>query len=118
MCRFIVIAGLVVLATAACGGKSAIPSCGVVAGQFFRLAAEDLAKATVDEPTHRAVSDQLPAMRDALTLTCTAHKWADPVRTCMANAVDHAAFQACETQLTDEQRKALDQVATEGSGSS
>ncbi|CAN5282834.1 hypothetical protein BH11MYX1_BH11MYX1_09550 [soil metagenome] len=114
MRRFIL---LVVLAIAACRAKSAIPSCGVVAGQFFRLASEDLAKATVDEPTQRAVSDQLPAMRDALSLTCSEHKWADPVRTCMANAEDHAAFQVCETQLTDAQRKALDQVATQGSGS-
>ncbi len=114
MRRFIL---LVVLAATACRGKSAVPSCGVVAGQFFRLASDDLAKATVDAPTHRAVVDQLPAMRDALSLTCNEHKWAEGVRTCMANAPDHTAFQACETQLTDEQREALDQVATEGSGS-
>jgi hypothetical protein len=114
MRRFIL---LVVVATTACRGNAASPSCGVVAGQFLRLASEDLAKATVDAATHRAVADQLPAMRDALSVTCTEHKWAAPVRTCMANAQDHPAFQTCETQLTDEQRKALDQVATEGSGS-
>ena len=116
MRRFIVLVVLVVLAPA-CRGKSAVPSCGVVAGQFFRLASEDLATATVDEPTHRAVADQLPAMRDALSQTCTEHKWAAAVRSCMASAQAHPAFQACESQLTDAQRKALDQVASEGSGS-
>ena len=113
MRRFI----LLVVFVTACRGRSAIPSCGMVAGQFFRLASDDLGTATIDEPTHRAVADQLPAMRDALSQTCTEHKWAAAVRSCMASAQAHAAFQACESQLTDAQRKALDQVASEGSGS-
>jgi hypothetical protein len=29
----------------------------------------------------------------------------------MATAANHAAFQACEQQLTDDQRKALDRAA-------
>ena len=45
--------------------------CGAVASRLFTLAREDLAKATVDPATRRAVADQLPAMRDSLTQICT-----------------------------------------------
>jgi hypothetical protein len=105
---------LVVLALAcACGKKPKDEApCGTVASRLFTLAREDLAKATVDPATRRAVADQLPAMRDALTKVCTDGAWSTQVRNCMANAPDHAAFQVCQTQLTDEQRRGLDRAAT------
>jgi hypothetical protein len=56
-------------------------------------------------------------MRDALTAACTGGAWSAAVRTCMAAAPDHAGFQTCEQQLTDDQRKALDQAARGGSDS-
>lgn len=102
---------MLALIAAACRGKADAPPCGTVAGQFFRLANEDLAKATVDDQARRAVIEQLPAMRDALAIACSDGAWSAAVRTCMAAATDHAAFQACEQQLTDDQRKALDRAA-------
>jgi hypothetical protein len=104
---------LLVLALAcACGKKHADDApCGTVASRLFMIAKDDLAKATVDSATRRAVADQLPAMRDALTQVCTDGAWTTQVRNCMANAADHAAFQACQTQMTDDQRRGLDRAA-------
>lgn len=78
---------------------------------MFTVAREDLGSAAVDPATRRAVADQLPAMRDSLTQICTDGKWSTQVRNCMANAADHVALQACQQQLTDEQRRALDLAA-------
>jgi hypothetical protein len=102
---------LIVIALVAGCHKSAAPSCGQVAGQFYAIANEELATATVDPATRRAVVDQLPAMRDALVVACDEGKWSDAVRSCMAAAKDHVALQACEQQLTDDQRHALDRAA-------
>ncbi|HTL38181.1 MAG TPA: hypothetical protein VL326_33860 [Kofleriaceae bacterium] len=88
-----------------------------MASHTFALAREDLGSAAVDPATRRAVADQLPAMRDSLTQICTDGKWSTQVRNCMANAGDHLALQACQQQLTDEQRRALE-VAARGVTSS
>jgi hypothetical protein len=105
------ILALVVLAVAACGKKAEAPPCGTVAGQFYTIATDELAKATVDPATRRAVVEQLPAMRDALAISCHDGAWSPAVRTCMVAAQDHAAMQACERDLTDDQRRALDRAA-------
>jgi hypothetical protein len=111
MRRLAVLVALAVLPTA-CGKKPKDEApCGTVDARLFALASDDLAKATVDTATRRAVADQLPAMRDALTAACTDGAWSAAARNCMANAVDHAAFQACQQQLTDAQRHALDAAA-------
>ena len=78
---------------------------------MFTLASEDLESASVDPATRRAVADQLPAMRDSLTQICTDGKWSTQVRNCMVNAADHVALQACQQQLTDEQRRLLELAA-------
>ena len=78
---------------------------------MFNLAHDDLAKATVEPATRRAVADQLPAMRDALTQICNDGAWSAQVRNCMVNAANHLALQACQEQLTDEQRHGLDRAA-------
>jgi hypothetical protein len=97
---------------AGCHRKSADDApCATVASHMFTLAHQDLGSATVDPATRRAVADQLPAMRDSLTQICTDGKWSTQVRNCMANAPDHVAMQACQQQLTDEQRRALDLAA-------
>ena len=82
--------------------------CATVASRLFTLARQDLETAKVDPATRRAVADQLPAMRDSLTQICTDGKWSTQVRNCMVNAADHVALEACQQQLTDEQRRALD----------
>lgn len=82
--------------------------CATVASRLFTLARQDLETAKVDPATRRAVADQLPAMRDSLTQICTDGKWSTQVRNCMVNAPDHVALEACQQQLTDEQRRALD----------
>ena len=110
MRRILLLASVAVVA-AACHKKSDAPPCGTVAGQFFKLASDDLGSASVDDQTRRAVADQLPAMRDSLAIACSDGAWSAAVRTCMVGAPDHAAFQACERQLTDDQRKALDHAA-------
>jgi len=101
---------LVLAVVAGCGRKKDEASCGAVATRLFTLAREDLAKAKVDAATQRAVGDQLPAMRDALTQLCTDGKWSTQVRNCMVSAGDHLALQACQAHLTDEQRQALDRA--------
>lgn len=96
----------------ACRAKASDgPPCGTVGGRFFTLASGDLANATVDPATRRAVADRLPAMRDALGQACTDGAWSAAVRACMVDAPDHVALQACEQQLTDDQRRGLDHAA-------
>ncbi|HEY1811954.1 MAG TPA: hypothetical protein VGG74_06325 [Kofleriaceae bacterium] len=100
-----------VILLAACHGHSTAPPCEAVAGQFFLLASGDLDKATVDPATRRDVADQLPALRDTLKDACKDGAWSADVRTCMLAARDHAAMQACEQKLTDDQRAALNKSA-------
>ena len=102
---------IVLLVMAACRDRSEPPPCGTVAGQFYTLATDELEKALLEPATRRAVIDQLPAMRDALAIACTEGAWSIAARTCMVAAQDHAAFQACESQLTDDQRRGLDRAA-------
>lgn len=109
---------LVLACAGACRSKRTDEApCGAVAGRMFALAHEELAKATVDVATRRAVTDQLPAMRDALAQACSKGAWSGEARHCMGNAVDHAAFQACQATLTDDQRRALDRAARGETGS-
>lgn len=103
------------LLLAACHGGSgdAAPPCSAVAAKFLEIARFDLAHAPVDEATARAVTDQLPAMRDALSQACTSGKWSAATRNCLVHASDQVGFETCEQQLTDEQRRDLDR-ATRG----
>lgn len=102
------------LAVAGCRGPGrtddAAPPCSAVAARFMDLARSDLDKARPDEATARAVTDQLPAMRDALAQACSDGRWAAQVRSCLAHAGDRVGFVACEQQLTDEQRRDLDRA--------
>ena len=105
---------LVILAGACRGGAGdAAPPCSAVAARFLEIAKYDLKNAKVDEATARAVTDQLPAMRDALAQACTEGRWSAATRGCLVRANDHAGVEACEQQLTDEQRRDLDR-ATRG----
>jgi len=105
---------LAVLLAAGCrGGATTGATCETVAGAFQTMAKSELAAAKVDDATRRAVADQIPAMRDALVAVCKDGAWSAQVRDCMAKAPDHAALQACESALTDEQRRAIDK-ATRG----
>jgi hypothetical protein len=97
----------------ACRGGSgdAEPPCSTVAARFLELAKHDLANAKVDEATARAVTGQLPAMRDALAAACTDGSWSAATRVCLIHAKDHDDFEACEQQLTDKQRRDLNRAA-------
>ena len=107
--RALLMATLIAGLASGCHRKSADNApCATVASRMFTLAQEDLGSATVDPATRRAVADQLPAMRDSLSQICTTGKWSTQVRNCMVNAPDHVALEACQQQLTDEQRRALD----------
>jgi hypothetical protein len=103
------------VAGVACRGSAtdAAPPCSAAAARFVEIAKHDLTSARVDESTSRAVSDQLPAMRDALAHACTEGKWSAATRACLVHANDHEDFESCEQQLTDEQRRDLDR-ATRG----
>jgi hypothetical protein len=92
------------------GAGDAAPPCSAVGTRFLQFAHYDLDQARVDDATRRAVADQLPAMRDALAQACTEGRWSPTVRDCLVAAGDHAAFEACEQQLTDEQRRDLDRA--------
>ncbi|MBL0220658.1 MAG: hypothetical protein IPQ07_43175 [Myxococcales bacterium] len=103
---------LFALALAGCSrGASDGPPCGAVGAKFMVLAKDDLEHKTVDDAMRRAVEAQLPAMRDSIGHVCTDSKWSGAVRTCLVAANDRVAFEACEQQLTDPQRQALDRAA-------
>ena len=107
-----VVCAVAVAGGAACRkGTDAAPACGAVAAQFLYLAEEDLARASVDDATRRAVRVQLPAMRDALATACADSHWTEEVRRCLHAARDHVAFETCQQQLTQPQRRALDRAA-------
>jgi hypothetical protein len=97
----------------ACRGDAGevAPPCGAVAAKFIDVAKYELANAKVDDATAHAVSAQLPAMRDALAQACTDGKWSAAARKCLVRANDHGEFEACEQQLTDEQRRNLDRMS-------
>jgi hypothetical protein len=107
-------------ASAGCRGGTgdAAPPCSAVGTRFLQVARHDLDQARVDDATRRAVADQLPAMRDALAQACTEGRWSPSVRDCLVAAGDHAAFEACEQQLTDEQRRDLDRANRASGGTS
>ena len=99
----------VVLLVACRGGTGdSAPPCSAVAARFVELARAELSRARADEATARLASDQLPAMRDALAQACAAGTWGPEPRKCLVRASDPVAFEACEQQLTDEQRRDLD----------
>jgi hypothetical protein len=111
--------GLAGLAGAACRGQARDPAppCSAVAARFLDLARADLDRAGVDAPTRRAVEDQLPAMRDSLTQACADGRWSAAVRGCLVAASDHVGFEACEQQLSDDQRRDLDRANRGAAGS-
>lgn len=92
------------------GARDPGPPCSAVAARFLDIARHDLDQAKVDDATRRAVTDQLPAMRDSLAQACSDGAWTAAVRSCLVAARDHVGFEACEQQLTDEQRRDLDRA--------
>jgi hypothetical protein len=111
-----------VLPGAACRGpaRDLGPPCSAVAARFLDIARTDLARAAqdgVDAATRRAVEDQLPAMRDSLTQACADGRWSAEVRGCLVAASHHVGFEACEQQLTDDQRRDLDRANRGATGS-
>jgi hypothetical protein len=108
--RFVLVLALA-LGASACNKRSDGPACGAVGAKFMALAKDDLEHKGVSDEVRRAVEAQLPAMRDSLVHACTDGKWAGAVRTCLVAANDRVAFEACEQQLTDAQRQALDKSA-------
>ena len=110
------------LAGAACRGQAHDPGppCSAVAARFLDIARTDLDRAVRDgasAATRRAVEDQLPAMRDALTQACAGGRWSAAVRSCLVAASDHVGFEACQQQLTDDQRRDLDRANRGATGS-
>jgi hypothetical protein len=114
------------LAGAACRGQASDPAppCSAVAARFLDIARTDLGQAGqatgqvgLDPATRRAVEDQLPAMRDSLAQACSDGRWSAAVRTCLVAAHDHVGFEACEQQLTDDQRRDLDRANRGATGS-
>jgi hypothetical protein len=104
---------LLAVGAGACGHASdPSASCAAVGARMFQIAQEALGSATIDDATRRAVSDQLPALRDAFAEVCANDAWAPSVRACLARAADHAALEACEQALTDAQRASLDRAGS------
>lgn len=102
-------ASIVALAAGACRrGSADAPPCGAVGAKFLMLTKDSLKKSTLGEDMRRGVLESLPAMRDSIVTVCTDSAWSGAVRKCLVDANDHVAFEACEQQLTDAQRRALD----------
>ena len=102
---------LVLLVAAGCSRHGDDATCGAVATHVFAMSRAALASATVAPATQRAIADQLPAIRDSLTQSCRDGKWSTQVRNCMVTAGNPNALQACQAQLTDEQRRGLEGTA-------
>ncbi|HSN30040.1 MAG TPA: hypothetical protein VLT45_27320 [Kofleriaceae bacterium] len=85
--------------------------CSAVATRQRTLAEAALGSAAVEPQTRELLARSLPALQAALTRACTEGAWSPAIRDCMVQAPDHAAFQACEQKLTDDQRRALDLAA-------
>lgn len=98
---------VLLVALGACRGGEGAPACAAVANNFALLATKDLEGSTADADMRRAVREQLPAMRDALDHACADSAWSGAVRTCLYDAKDARAFQTCEAQLTEAQRREL-----------
>jgi hypothetical protein len=110
------------LAGAACRGQVSDPAppCSAVGARFLDIARTDLGRAVRDgiaDATRRAVEDQLPAMRDALAQACADGRWSAAVRSCLVAASDHVGVEACEQQLSDDQRRDLDRANRGATGS-
>ena len=99
---------LIAACSVSCGNAASPPSCEAVGAKFVVIANRDLEAAKLDDDTRRRVLDQIPAMRDSLVNACNDSTWQPSVRACMLDAIDHAAFERCETALTPEQRNALE----------
>lgn len=107
------VTGLVALVSAlalgACRrGSADAPPCAAVGAKFLLLTKDSLTKSTIGEDMRRGVLESLPAMRDSIVTVCGESQWSAAVRKCLVDANDHVAFEACEQQLTDAQRRALD----------
>jgi hypothetical protein len=120
--------GIALGLAAACRGPARDPGppCSAVGARFLDIARTDLARAggsgqagpnAIDPATRRAVEDQLPAMRDSLAQMCADGRWSAAVRGCLVAAGDHVGFEACEQQLTDDQRRDLDRANRGATGS-
>lgn len=97
------------LALGACRrGSADAPPCAAVGAKFLLLTKDSLTKSTIGEDMRRGVLESLPAMRDSIVTVCIESTWSAAVRKCLVDANDHLAFEACEQQLTDAQRSALD----------
>ena len=106
----IVVPVALVLALGACRRANPdAPPCGAVGAKFLALTKDSLIKSTLGEDMRRGVLESLPAMRDSIVTVCSDSKWSAGVRKCLVEANDHVAFEACEQQLTDAQRRSLDQ---------
>lgn len=108
MHRVLVIVGFVLACRAT--PRAGAP-CNAVATRQRTLAEGALGSATVEPATRALVERSLPALQEALMRACEGGAWSPAVRDCMVQAPDHAAFQACELRLTDDQRRALDLAA-------
>jgi len=99
-----------VLAACRASPRDAAP-CGAVATRQRALTEAALGSAAVEPQTRELVTRSLPALQAALRRACEEGGWSRAIRNCMVQAPDHAAFQLCEQQLTDDQRRALDLAA-------
>ena len=92
-------------------GSADAPPCGAVGAKFLALTKDSLLRSTLNEDMRRGVLESLPAMRDSIVQVCSESNWTGAVRRCLVDANDHVAFETCEQQLSDVQRRALDRSA-------
>jgi hypothetical protein len=101
--RFAIAMTLVI--AAACVRQAAdAPPCATVALRFETVMEDAIGDGGVGPAVARDVSAQVPAIRDTLARACEADRWSAAVRTCFVYAVTRPAYEACESQLTDDQR--------------
>jgi hypothetical protein len=98
---------LIALVLAACHAKANPGApCATVAMRFVHVARAELGSG--DDALRRGAAAQLPGIAAALERACSDGNWSAAARDCMVGADDAPALEACERQLTDDQRRALD----------
>lgn len=80
--------------------------CETVATRFVHVAERELGSGS--DAVRDAARARFPVLRERLAADCVDGKWSAAVRDCVVEADDQTALVACERNMTDEQRAALD----------
>jgi hypothetical protein len=103
--------GCVAALCAACQRRDDTAPCSAVASHLVVVAHTEIRASHADDTLRQRVVMQLPALRDAVDESCSKGNWTAAVRTCLLQARDGVGLEACQRDLSLEQRRMLDRTA-------